>query len=199
MLTDDEIGQMTPEQRRQVIARLVNLDQVPGMTKGAPRFRAVFLRVVLIATLVLIPWIVFLGARLPKRYAAENWDLVWAIFDVGLLIALGLTAWGVWKRRQLVIVTSIISGTLLLCDAWFDIMTSHPGRDQLVSVASALLGELPLAVLMFYTAYRLLRMSARTVNVLLGGNGEIEHLWRQPILMLQVSRYLQTSASEDSN
>ena len=41
--------------------------------------------------------------------------------------------------------------------------------------------------------------AGRTVNVLLGGNGEIEHLWRQPILMLQVSRYLQTSASEDSN
>jgi hypothetical protein len=198
VLTDDEISKMTPDQRRQVIARLVDVERIPELTKGTPRYRAVFLRVVLVATLVLIPWIVFLGARLPRQYAADNWDLVWAIFDVVLLIALGLTAWGVWKRRQLVIVTSIISGTLLMCDAWFDIMTSHPGYDQLVSVASALLGELPLALLMFYTAYRLLRMTARAVNILLGGNGEIDHLWRQPILMLQVRKLLEAAPTTEN-
>lgn len=191
MLTDDEITAMSPDERRDMIARLVDASRLPQLTHGAPRYRSVFLRVLLIATLLLIPWIFFLASKLPREYTAHNWDVVWALFDVALLVALGVTAWGVWKRRQIVIITSVISGTLLLCDAWFDIMTSHPGRDQTMSMLAALLGEVPMAALMFYTAFRLIRMSARTVDLLLGGTGEVGSIWRQPLLMVQARRFLQ--------
>lgn len=48
---------------------------------------------------------------------------------------------------------------LLVCDAWFDVMTAH-GDDRVWSVVTALLVELPLAAVLVLAATRVLRLSA---------------------------------------
>ncbi len=45
-----------------------------------------------------------------------------------------------------------MTGTLLVCDAWFDILTSRGTSDIVQAILSALLVELPLAVLCFWIA-----------------------------------------------
>ena len=45
--------------------------------------------------------------------------------------------------RQLVITALIVTGTLLLCDAWFDVTLSWGSNEQLSSILAALLVEIP--------------------------------------------------------
>ncbi|GAA3266772.1 hypothetical protein GCM10020218_004120 [Dactylosporangium vinaceum] len=49
-----------------------------------------------------------------------------------------------------------MSGTLLSCDAWFDIMTAS-GPDRWISLATAFAVELPLAGWLHFVSYRLVR------------------------------------------
>lgn len=104
---------------------------------------------------VLIPWTALLFATLPRHYVANHWDLAWGGFDLGLGIALAATAVLVARRSPLAEVTAAITGTLLVCDAWFDILTSRGTSDIAQAIASALLIELPLAALCFWMARNL--------------------------------------------
>jgi hypothetical protein len=45
-----------------------------------------------------------------------------------------------------------VTGTLLVCDAWFDVLTSHGTGNVAQALAEALLLELPLAALCFWIA-----------------------------------------------
>jgi hypothetical protein len=49
------------------------------------------------------------------------------------------------------------SGVLLLCDAWFDVLTAKRG-DFTVSVLTAVLAELPLAVVLIIGPLRIARL-----------------------------------------
>lgn len=55
---------------------------------------------------------------------------------------------------------AIATSVLLLCDAWFDLLTAHGGNDLLVSTMTALFGEIPMAILLAAIAARLLRVGA---------------------------------------
>ena len=121
-----------------------------------------------LAALFMIPWTVFLGYTLPRRYDARHWSLLWIGFDVILCVVLTTFAWLTWKRRQLMLVTAIIAGTLLFCDAWFDVITSWGNRDHWVTVITALFAELPLAAFMFWLAYRAIRRSLAAYYAIIG-------------------------------
>ncbi|MFL5949398.1 MAG: hypothetical protein ACJ743_13175, partial [Gaiellaceae bacterium] len=45
-----------------------------------------------------------------------------------------------------------IAGTLLVCDAWFDTLTSRPGSELAWAAVEALVAELPLAAFCFWIA-----------------------------------------------
>ena len=105
--------------------------------------------------LVLIPWIALLFATLPRDYVANHWRLAWGGFDVGLGIALATTGVLVARRSPYAEVTATITGTLLCCDAWFDVLTSRGTSDIAQAVASAVLVELPLAGICFWMARNL--------------------------------------------
>jgi hypothetical protein len=96
---------------------------------------------------VLIPWIVHLGFILPANYVAHNWPATWIGFDCLLTAFMVATAVLGWLRRQLVVLPAFTTGVLLICDAWFDIMTAAPSQIW-VSVLTAALGNLPLAVIL---------------------------------------------------
>ena len=95
--------------------------------------------------LVLIPWTIGLAVTLPRHYLVENWPLAWTGFDIILLGCLSTTAWALWKQRQAAIPAAMVTSALLLCDGWFDILTAHPGRCMILSIATAMFAELPVA------------------------------------------------------
>ena len=100
-------------------------------------------------------WLVPPYATLPRHYVANHWQLAWGGFDIGLGLALASTAVMVARRSPFAEVTATITGTLLCCDAWFDVLTSRGPSDIAQAAASALIIELPLAALCFWMAHNL--------------------------------------------
>jgi hypothetical protein len=113
------------------------------------------------ATLALIPWTLIYITQLPDHHTAKHWNLAWAGFDLALCAALGITAWAALRERALLIVGLIVSSTLLVCDAWFDVATSLDTADETVTLVTAIAVELPLACYFAILAYRYLRTSIR--------------------------------------
>jgi hypothetical protein len=114
----------------------------------------------LVFTVGLVPWTVWLFVSLPDDHLARHWALAWGGFDVGLGISLGLTALLLLRRSPFAGVAAAASGTLLVCDAWFDIVTSRGTDELLQAVALALVAELPLAAVCFWIARNIERVLA---------------------------------------
>ena len=124
--------------------------------------------ILLVASTALIVWTIFLGMTLPRKYDAGHWDLLWTGFDIGLFCVLGYAAWAAWFRRQVLATTAIVAGTLLLCDAWFDVITSIGHRDQWLTLLTGFGGELPLAVFFFWLYRRIVLDNLAAFHQLLG-------------------------------
>lgn len=158
MLTDAEIAALTPQQRRELMARLSRpVEEIaPAHLR---RKRELWVLGMTVGAVGLLVWIVVLALTLPREYAAQNWDLTWTGFDVLLLVLVAATAVLAYLRRQLVALTSFATGMLLVCDAWFDVVTAHDD-DRVWSLVSAFAVELPVAALMVLTSFRVLRLAA---------------------------------------
>ena len=109
------------------------------------------------ASVVLIPWIVYLAFTLPQNYAAQHWRVAWVGFDVLLLMFMVATAVLGFLHHRLLTLIAFATGVLLVCDAWFDMMTARRG-DIVVSVLSAATVELPLAVILIGGTLRIVRL-----------------------------------------
>jgi hypothetical protein len=129
------------------------------MKEPSPAARRRFLVVVVAACVAMVPWTVLLGLTLPRHYLANHWGLAWVGLDTGTVVFLGWTAWMAYRRRQALVLSAIITATLLTVDAWFDVVTATGRADQLFSLATAVFGEIPLAVLLFVVASRVLRQA----------------------------------------
>jgi hypothetical protein len=177
ILTDEEIEAMTPAERRDLILRLAPRPGAMLSLRTIERIRKWRTALMLLCVAALIPWTVYLAVTLPNHYVARNWVLTWVGFDILLLTMLTLTALAGWKRRQLVFPTAFASGVLLICDSWFDVMTSQRGSDLTQALLSAFLLELPLAFVLIAGPLRLMRY----VAVRHGLIHPHMHLWRMPI------------------
>lgn len=127
----------------------------------------------IVLVLALLPWTVYLAFELPERQAAHHWDLAWVGFDVA--IASGLLATGIWilRRSPRVTIAAAATGTLLVCDAWFDVVTSS-GVDIWISVAEAVGAELPLSFVCFWIARNVVRVLEDLQPILLEAGVQIE-------------------------
>jgi hypothetical protein len=97
-----------------------------------------------LVALALVPWALWLTTALPSHEDAQHWDLAWGGLDLMLAAALLATAVSAWRRGPLVQASAAAAGTLLVVDAWFDLLTSS-GRDLTYAIVLASLCELPLA------------------------------------------------------
>jgi hypothetical protein len=165
MYSDEELSALTAEERKDLARRLAVLAGAP--IERAER-RRLFTRLMLVVTLFLIPWTVFLAFTLPRHYAAVRWGAVWVGFDIVLTGWLAVTAWAAWRRRQLVIVAALVTATLLLTDVWFDVLTAAPRNDLIVSLATAVFGNIPLAILLVVVAHRLIMATAHNARRMAG-------------------------------
>jgi hypothetical protein len=129
----------------------------------------------------MIPWTVGLAVTLPQRYVVGTWTLTWTGFDVVLIGCFSVTAWALWKQRQIALPAAMVTSVLLMCDAWFDLLTAHRGGDLLVSTVTAVFGEIPIAIVLAAIATRLLRA---TVRATAGSdvNAQPGSLWRAPLI-----------------
>jgi hypothetical protein len=178
VLSDARIAAMSPAERRDLIQRLQRpLDEVyPPLM--AHRMRRNRLTLMVGGVIGLIPWIVYLGFNLPANYVAQNWPATWIGFDCLLIVFMAATAVLGWLGRQLVVLPAFTTGVLLICDAWFDIVTAGPGRDLALPVLTAALGNLPLAVIMISGVVRILRVTAIRLWFIDPGMP----LWRVPLV-----------------
>jgi len=118
----------------------------------APLVRIWAPRIFALVALALLPWALWLAKTLPSSHSSEHWDLAWGGFDVLLAVALLGSAIAGFRRSPLLQSWAAAAGTLLVVDAWFDILTAHGGGELELAVIFAAVAELPLAALAFWIA-----------------------------------------------
>jgi len=161
---------MSQAERRQLALVLAELDGPAQAGRGLdiranpyqtdPRLRRQRQLALLVSTaccVILAGWIVVLAATLPHHFDAHHWRAVWVNFDTFLFAAFLATAWAIWRERQVLILLLAGIGTMLCCDAWFDVGTSLATSGLWISLLTAVFAELPLAFLAFAGARRLLQ------------------------------------------
>lgn len=106
-----------------------------------------------VAGLGLVPWTAYLVLTLPTRHVqARFYDLAWGGFDVGLALLFLATGVGLLRRRMWVQSTATAAATMLVCDAWFDVLSAGDSRERMVAIAFAVGAELPSALVCFLVA-----------------------------------------------
>ncbi len=93
----------------------------------------------------LVPWTLYLTFTLPSRQVTEHYDVAWVVFDIALFAAIATTAVCAVRNSEWLVPFAAVTGTMLVCDAWFDVVTSIGANDWVEAVLEAILAELPLA------------------------------------------------------
>jgi hypothetical protein len=125
--------------------------QPPVPPAGQPRFAPRWVAPVFaVLAAVTVPWVVYLGTSLPRTVRLHD-RTAWVGFDILLVIMLGLTAYLAWRGRPRVALAATATATMLVVDAWFDVLTSRDGMDRAVAIGMAVI-ELTLAVVCAWIA-----------------------------------------------
>jgi hypothetical protein len=109
-----------------------------------PRRLAVALGV---SAVLLVPWTLWLTFTLPTRHVTHHYRIAWVGFDIVLAAAFAATAIAALRLSPWLQALAAMTGTMLLCDAWFDVITSTSGDEQMVAILEAVVAEIPLAAL----------------------------------------------------
>ncbi|MCO6006149.1 hypothetical protein NE236_14235 [Actinoallomurus purpureus] len=109
---------------------------------------------VIAAGVAMLPWITGLSFVLPTSHETAHYNASWIGFDLGLCAMLLRTGWLAQKGREHIELSAAMTGTLLLVDAWFDVVTADSRGELMLALALALFGELPLAAFFLWIAGR---------------------------------------------
>ncbi len=187
MFEEEELRAMSPEDRVRLLHTIAEIDGIGpagrprSMPPGSARRRQIVLIVIIACCVILAIWTGFLAVTLPRTYRAGDWRGAWVGFDIALLAALAATWWAAWRGRQVLIICLIVLATLLLCDAWFDVILDLQTHGFQLSLLSAVLIELPLAGLAIAGARRLLRLTIGMATDRGGQQARVPPLWRIPL------------------
>ena len=107
-----------------------------------------------VAGVGLLPWTIWLATSLNPRHVTNRWDLAWSGFDSALAVMFLLTALAAWRRSPWVGIAAGATGTLLVTDAWFDVVLESHADELRIAILFAAGAELPVAALCFWIAYR---------------------------------------------
>jgi hypothetical protein len=108
-----------------------------------------------VAALALAPSLAVVLTVVPKVQIAHHLRVAWTGLDVFEVLALASTGFALQRRPAIAVLPATITGTLLLCDAWINIIPST-GVALYEGIVMAFV-ELPLAALSFWTAARMSR------------------------------------------
>ena len=108
----------------------------------------------------------YLAYSLPSRQLSADYDIAWAGFDIMLLAALAGTGYFAFRRSRYLATAATAATTLLIVDAWFDVMTTLPGqRFQPVALAAGV--ELPLASVCVWLSFHTQQLAEQRMVLLL--------------------------------
>jgi len=177
LLSDAQIAALSATEREELIQRLKRPigDLLPA--DRAIKLHRTWLGFMIGGTIALIPWIVYLALALPRDYLVHDWPATWVGFDLLLLAFMAATIVLGILRRQLLLLAAFATALLLICDAWFDLMTAGPD-DVWVSLLTVGLGDLPLAALLIAGTLRIMRLTAIRLWLLKPSTP----LWQLPLL-----------------
>ena len=119
-------------------------------------------------SLILLPWTIYLAGSLPAEQVSTNYGAAWAGFDVLLTLALASTAYFALRRSRYLATSATATATLLVVDAWFDVMTT-PGVQRIESILLAAFVELPLAAVCIWLSWHTQHLEERRIVLLIRG------------------------------
>jgi hypothetical protein len=182
VINEADLRELSAAQRRQLARSLAVIDYPdPLLEVTLARGRKLGALFSIVACTVLVGWTIVLLFTLHRSFHSHYWRAAWVGFDIVLLFGFAATGWAFWRGRQIVVACLLVTASLLCCDAWFDVILDLGTSGQWVSIASALVVELPIAFLSFAAARRLIRLSAL---VAVGGSADGESppsLWRMAL------------------
>ena len=119
-----------------------------------------------VAGALLIPWTAYLADTLPMRDVDTHYRGAWVGFDLFLVTAIVLTAYYAFRVDTRVQLPATATATLLVVDAWFDVMTAGHRRATAQALALAVCIELPAAAYCLWLARRVNHNAARLEQAL---------------------------------
>jgi hypothetical protein len=176
-----ELRNLSEDERRHLLRQLVHTGPHSPVKPGTSWKWDLLLVLIMGGCIFLAGWIGYLAVSLPGFYRAGSWRGAWVGFDVALLGTFAATGWAAWRCRQILIICLVVLATLLLCDAWFDVVLDERTAGFLGSLLSALLVEVPVAVLALLVARRLLKLTVGQVIKYEGGTGPVPSLRKVPL------------------
>ena len=118
----------------------------------------------------LLPWAFWLSASLPATHQSAHWDLAWSGFDVGLAACFCGTAVAAYRGAPAWAgAFAAATGTMLVTDAWFDVVLESHGGERGTAIFLAVVFELPVAALCFWIAFRTERIATRALHLATAG------------------------------
>jgi hypothetical protein len=120
-----------------------------GSRVSAPKW---FPKVCLAAVIVFIPLFITAATVTPRTAQLHNLRLFWTGLDVFELVGMALTGWYLFRRSPNVVMAATITGSLLLSDAWFNVVTTV-GQSHRAALVMAVV-EVPIGIYSFLIARR---------------------------------------------
>jgi hypothetical protein len=195
VIKESDLREMSAADRRQLARTLALIDCAdPMLGMYISRRRRVGVLLSIVACVALAAWIIVLVLTLHRSFHTHYWRGAWVGFDVFEILGFAAVSWAFWRGRQIVIAFLLITGTLLCCDAWFDVILDSGTNSIWGSLASAVFIELPLAFLMFNAARRLIRISGLAAVSGAGPTGYSAEerrqtpVWKIPLAGVEVAR-----------
>ncbi|MFZ2013987.1 MAG: hypothetical protein WAV00_09215 [Nocardioides sp.] len=96
---------------------------------------------------LLVPWTLYLALALPRHYPAHHYWLGWVGFDLALVAVLVATGLSLARGSARLSRYAAAAATMLVTDAWFDVVNAASVTDVAVAAVTAAAFELPLAFL----------------------------------------------------
>src|ERR1700685_2310122 len=113
-------------------------------------------RLFAVCGVLLVPWSGVLIEQLHGQADKRSFSSSWVGLDVLEAVCLLIVAALLSRRHPATSPAAAATAAILCTDAWFDTMSAGPQLPYAESLAMAFLAELPIAVLLAWTAWRAL-------------------------------------------
>jgi hypothetical protein len=134
-----------------VLCGLVIGRELHDASHASPPARWLQAALVVIA-LALVPSLVISVLVVPEIQVAHRLKIAWTGLDIFELLALATTGFALHFRSRVAIVSAAVTGALLVCDAWINVVPSN-GAARIEGIVLAFV-ELPLAAVSYWVAVK---------------------------------------------